>query len=190
MGSSAFPLLAVCPWPWESHLLLLAFKWYSVSKWQWQYTAQYQLSTGYMVDLGGEGGLWFSSQQKRNTTFLVSSWVVEIYCRSRGKLRYYLFVDFTRIFECLLEMHVLFGNKWSQLSLVIVLMEKSIKHRGHGKRALFSPVKRNSGKSRDMSWLMFIEFWPHARHKELARQISRAGEHARGRNSRIKARKH
>lgn len=69
--------------------------------------------------------------------------VVESCYRSVGKLRY-LFIHSADIFECLLEIYALLGNKRSQFSLAIVLREMSIKHSGQGKGGLFPPEKLNS----------------------------------------------
>lgn len=94
--------------------------------------------------MGEKGTCSFLLSEMEILPYLSPLGVVESYSRTLGKGRYDLVIDFTRIFESLFEVHVLFGNKRSQFSSVIVLMEKSIKRSGHGKRALFSPVKWNS----------------------------------------------
>lgn len=85
--------------------------------------------------------------------FFSAKWKYYLTCVLLGLLRVatdqweklrYLFIHSAHIFECLLEIYALLGNKRSQFSLAIVLREVSIKHSGQGKGGLFPPEKLNS----------------------------------------------
>lgn len=64
-----------------------------------------------MVGLGEKEACGFLLSKKETLPSLSPLGVIESSRRSRGKLSYFLFIDFTHIFEGLLEIHALFGNQ-------------------------------------------------------------------------------